>query len=503
MNGGAAVFLSTCLIFQPILVSWVLLKYFFGATLFDYIPYHSDEWHFWHETLTFSLAGFNGGYYVTNEQPAATSFTHFGPHGPMFPFLYGLVGRIFGWHFYTGILVNHFLLSVSILFFILVVRPDWKKLVLLNFLVLFFWPIHQFSVLNMQESLHVSFGIVFSAFFVRFMWQKDRSSLPWKISFFVVLILASLTRATWSFILIPYYLIVVQKWSLSAIIKAIGIVLAFVVFSFLFLAYTGAPTNVPNTTAAFKTMLLLPSKVTFYIYMHNIQQNSVNLIDLKHKDAAIVSFEAALLIILVRLGVVWNRFSDRSRTAWLVLSLLFPIMAATFLTYDIGSYRDYRVIAPFLLITMFLMAFLVHPSVLIVFFVGLNLLVSGDVLHYYDRYVKPEYVYNVQSISNVRALFKQRMIYYPNQLPWCNTVDVEGLYVDAYLQSSIPAGFGISIIRDTRYGKVSDHLPLKAKYIFLHNDRSEISSELMQLEPIAKVPDGVLYFNQASGCKYP
>ena len=78
----------------------------FNASLLDYFPLVSDEIAYQRQIAAFVQAGFNGGYFTAYEQPAPFTFSHFSVHGPAFPVIYGLVGRIVGWQLYSGPLFN-------------------------------------------------------------------------------------------------------------------------------------------------------------------------------------------------------------------------------------------------------------------------------------------------------------------------------------------------------------------------------------------------------------
>src|SRR4030042_3866699 len=103
---------------MPPLVVYLLIRFNMKKNLQDFVPaFWVDQVDYWHEVATFIKAGFNGGFYGQGEIPATIHFFHFGPHGPIYPVIYGLIGRIFGWEFYSGILFNMAILAVSFILF--------------------------------------------------------------------------------------------------------------------------------------------------------------------------------------------------------------------------------------------------------------------------------------------------------------------------------------------------------------------------------------------------
>src|SRR5260221_6993261 len=76
------------------------------ATLADCRPSWNDDVNYWNDIACFTRAGFGAGYCVVDERPAPAKWSHFGPHGPVFPLLYGLPARVVGWHPTSGPFFN-------------------------------------------------------------------------------------------------------------------------------------------------------------------------------------------------------------------------------------------------------------------------------------------------------------------------------------------------------------------------------------------------------------
>src|SRR5215510_2407344 len=97
----------------PAIVTIALVAVLVKATLLDYFPKDSDELAYHQEIAAFARAGFGGGYFTILEQPASLAFSHFGPHGPAFPLLYGSVGRVIGWTRQSGPIFNLAVLALA------------------------------------------------------------------------------------------------------------------------------------------------------------------------------------------------------------------------------------------------------------------------------------------------------------------------------------------------------------------------------------------------------
>src|SRR5262245_38029134 len=125
--------LSALVVSLPVLETLFLLRGI-GGSLQTFVPTYSgvynDALGYWRTVLTFSQVGFQGGYYTFNELPAPASFTHFYVYGPMYPLIYGTLGRVFGWYPVTGVIINLGLVSAAIVGFITLTRPDKRQLIL-------------------------------------------------------------------------------------------------------------------------------------------------------------------------------------------------------------------------------------------------------------------------------------------------------------------------------------------------------------------------------------
>ncbi|HET9270506.1 MAG TPA: hypothetical protein VFO31_20155, partial [Vicinamibacterales bacterium] len=98
--------LAALVVAAPAIVTCALLAALFDATLLDYFPLVSDEIAYQRQIAAFAAAGFDSGYFTVFERPAPLAFTHFSVHGPAFPVIYGLIGRVAGWELYSGPIFN-------------------------------------------------------------------------------------------------------------------------------------------------------------------------------------------------------------------------------------------------------------------------------------------------------------------------------------------------------------------------------------------------------------
>jgi hypothetical protein len=160
----------------PILINLAIPYVLFKSTFFDIVPVWSDEVMYWHETLTFSQASFNGGYYTVEEVPAPASFTHFYFHGPTFKMFFGVLALVFGWHAWSGILFNIILFTIALTVFVFLIKPDFKLSAALGLLFLTFWPTLFYFPTIMQQILHQTFAVLLAVLFWNMIGERCRNN---------------------------------------------------------------------------------------------------------------------------------------------------------------------------------------------------------------------------------------------------------------------------------------------------------------------------------------
>jgi hypothetical protein len=126
----------------PALVTVVLLYGHLGGHLRDFVPsFWNDQIGYWHRAASFSAVGLDSGYYAPNEHPSAWALNRFGVGGPWYPALYGGIGSLVGWEYWTAIPINVVLVGLALAAFCLVGRLDRVQIALVALVGVAFWPI--------------------------------------------------------------------------------------------------------------------------------------------------------------------------------------------------------------------------------------------------------------------------------------------------------------------------------------------------------------------------
>jgi hypothetical protein len=242
------VVLAICLLVCPFVIVESMLVWRLNATLgvCDAVVM-DDECHYWNEISTYQHVGFRGGYFVDSERIAPARWTHFGPHGPGFPVLYGSLARVFGWGTATGPLFNLAALAIAILAWLILVRPSAPTLAAVLLVVASFWPIPMYLPATLQESFHYAIAFVLAGLAHRFVNGSDPDTKSfWP--FLLCTVIVSFLRVTWSIVLIPVALIALsgQKRRTRVIVP----VMALAAIPALVLAFQRLCSPYPNFLAA-------------------------------------------------------------------------------------------------------------------------------------------------------------------------------------------------------------------------------------------------------------
>ena len=144
----------------PLTITLLLVHGLLRASVTDFVPATDDEMLYWHQISTFARAGFNGGYYTYEEQPAPWALSHFDAHGPFFTALYGSLGRLFGWQRFTPVVFNLVIITMALAGLMRLARPSGVQLAYLGLVVGTCWPLWWWVFSSMQEPLHLGAALV-------------------------------------------------------------------------------------------------------------------------------------------------------------------------------------------------------------------------------------------------------------------------------------------------------------------------------------------------------
>lgn len=138
--------------------------------------------------------GYPLGYFGYNESHAMVS--SFGVWSPVLLLPWTLWGKVFGWGYFSPILCNICILSISFIIFAVFAKPTWKQIISIAFLFLLVTPFTRYVLSGMPETIGyaliiIMFGVVYSYF-----RHESASKLIW---IFLLISILSLMR--------PYFMV--------------------------------------------------------------------------------------------------------------------------------------------------------------------------------------------------------------------------------------------------------------------------------------------------------
>ncbi len=492
--------LTFIFILTPAILSLVLIWLIFGTTPLSYMPARSDQLYYWHEALTYVDHGFSGGYYSLNERIPLAEFSAFGFHGPAYPVLYGSLGRIVGWEYYTGVLINFFVITLALFLFTRLSNLDNKQLLIGIFLIGTYWPMILYLSDNMTESINQAIAILLSVLFFK---QLDNQKNDWKINIaiFLILLISISFRVTWSLLFFPFFFFLIFNYRGYKILAALVLSTAGVLLGFLYTKYFYYP--FPDI---FRSTLHGQFNLQELVNQVGIQVhgNLNNLIDEPDTPFYIQAFRyqiVGMTIVLVfklisyfKEGIQAIKSLLRSELGFHFLNIVVPFASVLFIYY-IADTRDYRNLAHnFLLSALFLLLFTrykyIYPIVMI------NMLLIFSFIPDFAQERSRNFIYDRDVIISFSNSITEQVKFDETQSDrWCNTLGFNGKYEDAFV--AIDSGIGLAKIDN-----ISEDT--KPKYLLLSDTNGadfQVYIDSLGIQKLEETNIGVLFLNSNSGCE--
>ncbi|MBI5669444.1 MAG: hypothetical protein HZC41_15680 [Chloroflexi bacterium] len=486
----------------PLLITLVLLRFVLRGDLNQYVPsYHTtynDAIYYWRQAFTFSQVGFNGGYYTIYELPALATFSHYYVHGLAYPALYGSIGRVFGWYPQSAVVINLALVTFTLYFWVYWLKPNRDQLIILGAAIATFWPLHHYLVSNMQESLQHAIAILVAYAFYRVLTvEAITPRVKW--AFAALLLVASLFRFTWSFLLLPLFLLSHHQTIRSAI-RSMLLAGILIVASGVIFFYFSAPYPINFVSQWLQTMRgSLAEGTTLFV-----QHLSANISDIVAGSWLEIG-QRLQIIVLIGLSV-WGLVLRRRFSGWtrnearfhlLNLGLLLLIQLAF---YDMQYWRDFRVLAAHLLVSVLLLVAFKRYW-LVGLFVASNLLLARPFLTAYRTWDSSQFHVLQERIDGFRTATNGLIEYSPGEAnSWCNTLlmEVPPFSLEFYPEiMALPPGIGVSFFMSPE----RQQLPPQSKYLLLSPETGTLWSSRLNIQFLLETQVGKLYLNLDSGCQ--
>lgn len=494
---------------MPAIVTCVLLATLFRATLLDYFPVASDELAYYHQIATFVRAGFAGGYYGYYETHAPLGATHFGVHGPAFPVMYGLAGRLAGWHILSGPFFNLAVLAAATAVFIATVRLSLRQIVLLGAVIVTSWWVLLMATITMQESLNQAFLIVVAALAVRLLRPETAGRGLLLLVALAILVAASVLRPTNWIVAVPLVLVALThrpSWIAPGVAAAAaGIPIFWVVWRVISAPIPGLRIDLNADGTRSVTAM-------WRYFSSQVSTNVAAIFDLpsflEQPFFQYVMFASAgatavfALLVVAAAAKAWIGRRGRMLPLWNDLGfrvdLLNLIVLGTALVVFLGFYFDSdasisRVMAPFLLLSQLVLLATGTRTWLLASTIVLSLAVAPSFVTVYRMWRNDIFTYDRDRFESFRDQASPLIAFHPGEGPWCNT-----LLTMSYDREivGVPAGIGLSLAPPR-----TPDAPIKSKYLLLKGDGAERFRSRADLQPLGTTLLGDVYLNRAADCR--
>jgi hypothetical protein len=463
------------------LLVWLVLEASFARS----VPSWTDEIQFWNEINSFRVVGFDSGYHVLNEQPAAAAFSHFGPHGPLFPSLLGSIARVSGWTTASGPIFNVAFICLGMAGYIVLIRPDRRQQLTLAVALATFWPILLYIPVTMEETLQQGLACLLAGLLALRMAARRQPAWPTTIAWNMVLGLAAVLRPSWSLVWLA--MAISTKVSLARLVSA------FAAMAGVFAIFRWMSSPYPS----FFNDLIQKSRDTpslgISILGDHVGRNLSFLIKPSGEplERLLIWQVAGLTIWSV---VLWLRQDNKAdigvRSPVFHALNLGGALLLTILLYDLGEWRGYRVLAGPLLLSCLVWIGL-HQLRPVALIIASNLAFSGSFLGTYYTSNYSRFHMDPARIQAPASALAAAIHWQPGLSPWCNTVLwlAEESQVE---QLGLPAGMGLT----TTVGEQQlFHVPFRSRYVFLANTVRLHPSLMKPLVPLTSIRLGTLYEN--------
>lgn len=489
----------------PLMSTVALLRVRHQAALSDLLPVWVDDVLYWHQAITFSAAGFNGGYYAVSEIPASAAFTHFNTWGPFTPALYGLLARWFGWTLYAIPLVNLLLLTIVLALLLVFVRPGIEQLLLLGAALVVFVPLILYATSSLQEVFQDAVAIALSAVFFCLLKIKEYPSRRWIIAMGVFIAIVSLTRVTWAFLLPPAFVLAETQLTprrlLVALLKGSLLLVALLgVYVLTSAPFPGVLSNVMTQFRASPQAGLTSLGDNMALNLSRIGQGD----DLEIRMRQIIGVLAVACVGCIGIGLArWKKAAPETRTYLKLYSLCLLVLGTislfVIMIYDMKDWRDFRLFAPPLLLVLTLLILFKRRLLAALVLVVLALQVPYA-LNIYDIWTG----YHLdapkrQQFVDWQEPLKTALAYNPDAPnPWCNTVLHSAYYIFGPTSVLLAVDPGIGLSSPLLEGQY--RFPPKSRYLMLDTDTYTNLAAKLHVEPLLDIPGGKLYRNLDAPC---
>jgi len=461
-NRSGTIVLAILAVVSPLIITVALAKILFQSDLAHYGLLWNDEIQYWLEINGYQLIGMNTGYFSVEELISSAGFSHFGTHGPVYPIFMGTLAKIFGWSLISGPIYNLAFIMIGVATFLPLTRPNFKKVLYLFIFMLVLYPVHSYIPTTMQESLHQALAFAIGGLLIS-VSSKQQPSRGLVILGFFLIFFASLIRVTWSLLFCPYLWVISGSGKIKQKIVPLAAAIGMVLLSFSLYAYWTS--SFPD---AFLSKVLNVSPFTGLNVMsevlNNIRNNLVNFFSLAEPATVLEIFQRYLIFFTLAISAI---LVYRKKYQFLIPLLILGLETIfTILAYDVKSYRDFRTLSPFLIISVLFMIEYSKSRIVRIplwIFLAVNMAFYPAFIKSYQTEFHSNHFVDTGNFppDNELSRIFEHLPFDENEDPWCNSMLTTDIFSREML--ALAPGIGVNMLLDP--DRMT--LPVKSHYLFI------------------------------------
>jgi hypothetical protein len=459
----------------PMLIASLLLAVLCGGGLWDCAPIWHDEMWYFNEMSVFDFAGWQGGYTVSHEWPARAEWVHFGTHGPFVPALYGTLAHVTGLHFASIPLFNAGLLLLGSLIWVACCRVGVQQAWAAALVATTYWPLILYIPTSMQEVLHLSLAFVLAALTVLLVRNSGNRWLL-LLALGAVAVAAQL-RVTWAWVAVPLLWVAMRpdnkrQWGLLA---AGGLAFVGALYVEAIMLVSPYPNFMKNVLAgAFES----PLTTCWLVVVHTLK-NIVRYVAPNHDTVVQIAFRWQTMLIVGAAIYYFRRrhlrpirpeaatTSDEQpdvTTAAFGFTLLNLgcIGAFVIALYDVHDWRDFRVIAPHMLLALLVLIACGSLDWLRRYAI-VGLIAGVFAVVQFGNFHQPRVEFEPSQVAQFAEQTGKVMKFEPGASAWHNTMLIDMHLMDSQQLMAMPPGIGLSTVNFWE----QQAWPPRSKYVLL------------------------------------
>lgn len=491
----------------PVLFASLLLAALCGGGLWNCAPIWNDEIWYFNELSVFEFAGWEGGYTVSHELSARAEWVHFGTHGPFVPALYGTLAHATGLHFASIPLLNAGLLVLGSLVWVACCRVGVRQAWTAALIVATYWPLILYIPTSMTEVLHLSIAFVLAALSVLLVRNSQNRWLL-LLALGAVAAAAQL-RVTWAWVAVPLMWVAMRpenkrQWALLA---AGGL-------SFVGGLYVEAILLISPYDNFMKSVLAgateSPLTTCWQIFVHSLK-NIVRYIAPNRDTILQVGFRYQTLMIAgAAIYYLRQRHLQRGRgnaaadeprdlaSAAFGFTLLNLVCIGGFVIamYDVLDWRDYRVVAPHLLLALLVLVGCGARQWL-KGYAAVALILGALAVVQFARFHRPRVEFETSQVASFAQQVAKVVTFAPGATAWDNTLLMDVQSLNSQKLMALPRGIGISTV--TFWEKQA--WPPRSKYVLLSREKAGRLGIPETMHKVAETELGDIYVQRPTRIK--